>query len=134
MEKTVIIIRGISGSGKSTFAKLISEPKVVCTADDFFEKDGQYNFDPTKLGVAHGQCMLKFERALNNPEVENIVVANTNTKPSDYKFYVERASEFEIPVFFVVLEKRHSTENVHGVGEETLKRQLDNLNKDIKLI
>ena len=134
MNKTLIILRGISGAGKSTFANLISEPKVICTADDWFMKDGEYKFDATKLGHAHRACQVKFEKALDDPEVDNIVISNTNAKSSDYNFYVDKAKERGIRVVFVVLEKRHDSENIHNVPSEALVRQSENLKKDIKLI
>lgn len=131
--KTVIIIRGTSGAGKSSFAQLIAEPKIVCTADDFFEQDGKYNFDATQLGKAHLTCQMKFLAALDDPNVENIVIANTNTKPSDYKFYVDAAAERNVRVVFVVLEKRHTNENIHSVPSVAIERQYNNLMSDLKL-
>jgi predicted kinase len=131
----VIIIRGTSGSGKSTFANLFADPKVICTADDFFyDNDGKYNFDPTKLGAAHGQCQNKFECALQDPSIKLIIVANTNVKPSDYQYYLEKANEYGVRIISVILEKRHEGQNVHGVPDFVLQRQHDALSKDIKLI
>jgi uridine kinase len=132
-DKTVIIVRGVSGVGKTTFANIVAEPKIVCTADDYFEQNGKYNFDPTKLGDAHRQSMSRFDQALINPSIKNIVVANTNVKPSDYRYYVDKANEAGVKVIYVVLEKRHDNPNVHNVGEDILKRQEDNLRKDLKL-
>ena len=132
--KTVIILRGTSGCGKSTFANLIAEPKIICTADDYFCDDqGNYNFDATKLGHAHNACAKKFDAALYNATITNIVVANTNCKPSDYNYYVDAAKKAGANVTFVILEKRHDNDNVHGVPNFVLERQADNLRKDIKL-
>lgn len=133
-DKTVIIVRGVSGAGKTTFADIVSEPKVVCTADDYFEQDGKYNFDPTKLSDAHKQSMNKFEKALINPSIKNIVVANTNVKPSDYQYYVDKANEARAKIIYVVLEKRHDNPNVHNVPDYVLQRQHDSLKNDIKLM
>lgn len=133
-EKTVIIVRGVSGVGKTTFANIVAEPKVVCTADDYFEQDGKYNFDPTKLGEAHRQSMSRFDQALSNPNVKNIVVANTNVKPSDYRYYVDKANDAGAKVIYVVLEKRHDNPNVHNVPDFVLQRQHDSLKNDLKLM
>lgn len=132
--KTVIVVRGISGSGKTTFANIVAEPKVVCTADDYFEKNGKYDFDPTKLGEAHKQCQNKFDAALQDPRVKNIVVANTNVKPSDYNYYADKAKKAGAQVMFVVLEKRHDNPNVHSVPDLVLQRQHDSLKNDLKLM
>ena len=43
MERNLIIVRGIPGSGKTTFAEMIC--KVVFSADDYHtDKDGNYNW------------------------------------------------------------------------------------------
>jgi uridine kinase len=133
-DKTAIIVRGVSGVGKTTFANIVAEPKVVCTADDYFEQDGKYNFDPTKLGEAHKQSMNRFDQALMNPAVKNIVVANTNVKPTDYRYYVDKANEAGVKVIYVVLEKRHDNPNVHSVPDHVLQRQHDSLKNDLKLM
>lgn len=133
-DKTVIIVRGVSGVGKTTFANIVAEPKVVCTADDYFEQDGKYNFDPNKLGEAHKQSMDRFKEALYNPNVKNIVVANTNTKPRDYAYYVDKANAAGVKVIYVVLEKRHDNPNVHNVPDHVLQRQHDSLKNDLKLM
>jgi len=133
MPKTIIITRGTSGSGKSSFCELIAEPKVICCADFYFERNGGYDFDPSKIGTAHQQCKDAFDAACVNPAIENIIVANTNTKVGDFKYYVDKANEYGYRVVFVVLEKRHDAENVHGVGSEVLERQHNNLINSLKL-
>ena len=133
MSKTVIITRGTSGAGKSSFAELVAEPKVIVCADFFFEKNGGYDFDPSKIGQAHQQCKDAFDAACVNPDVANIIVANTNTKASDFKYYVDKANEYGYKIVFVVLEKRHDGVNQHNVPSEVLERQHNNLINSLKL-
>lgn len=58
---TVTILRGIPGSGKSTYQTEYCPKATVFSADHFFiEEDGHYNFDPTKLPDAHAQCLRRF--------------------------------------------------------------------------
>ena len=133
MEKQIIILRGASGSGKSSFAELIAQPKKICCADFYYEKNGSYDFDPSKIGEAHQQCKDEFDVACVSPFIKNIVIANTNTKPSDYQYYVDKAKEHGIKVTFVVLEKRHDGKNTHNVPEHVIQRQHDNLINDLKL-
>ena len=47
MEKVLYIVRGIPGSGKSTFAKSLGGTHFE--ADMFFMKDGEYKFDMFKF-------------------------------------------------------------------------------------
>lgn len=134
VDKTVIIVRGVSGVGKSTFANIVAEPKVICTADDYFQQGDKYNFDATKLGAAHKQSMDKFDKALENPNIANIVVANTNIKPSDYKYYEDKANVVGAKIIYVVLEKRHNNPNVHSVPDHVLQRQHETLRNNLKLM
>jgi len=52
--KTLIIMRGLPGSGKSTKAKLFAGEKgLIYSTDDFFIIDGKYIYDPTKIVEYH---------------------------------------------------------------------------------
>lgn len=78
---TVIIMRGIPGSGKSTYAKASFPNALICSADDFFMKDGVYKFDGVKIGMAHAECFSKFMRNIENTlPIAKIVIDNTNTQ------------------------------------------------------
>jgi predicted kinase len=137
MEKNVIILRGVSGSGKSTFASMLARNNsgaVVVTADDYFTDSwGLYKFDASKLGAAHGQCFDRFNEALYNPAVNTIIVANTNTSPKDFKVYVDAAEFFGATVTYIVLENRHGNSDVHDVPSEVKERQRHNLKSSIQL-
>lgn len=133
-KRNLIILKGVSGGGKSTFANLIAYPCCVCTADDFFvDKEGNYNFNVNQLGLAHKSCQAKFDDALKDDVITNIVIANTNTKPSDYKYYVDKAEKAGLNIFYVVLENRHGNKDVHNVPEETLQRQEKSIRDNLKL-
>jgi adenylate kinase family enzyme len=46
MSGVLFLIRGLPGSGKTSFASAIWNDYAVCEADKFFyDKDGNYNFD-----------------------------------------------------------------------------------------
>jgi len=132
--RNLIILKGVSGSGKTTFANLIAYPCCICCADDFFvDAHGNYNFDIAKLGLAHKVCQLKFDEAVKDPIITNIVIANTNTKPADYKYYVEKAEKHGLTVSYVVLENRHGNKDIHNVPEETLVKQEQAIRDNLKL-
>lgn len=132
MNKTVIILRGVSGCGKSSFAELLN-PDVICTADDFFMVDGEYKFNVSKLGTAHKVCQEKFEDALMEGK-NKIVVANTNTSPKEFNFYKDMAEEYGYKVFVVVIENRHGNSDVHGVPEDTKEKQCQRILSSLSLI
>jgi predicted ABC-type ATPase len=134
--KTVIILRGVSGNGKSTFTEFLGytsiESPCICTADDFFMKDGVYKFDPSRLGAAHIECQQKFKKACFEG-VSLVVCANTNTRESDVNTYKKTAEEFGYVVFVMTLENWHGKSNVHNVPEAALDKQRAQLMGSIKL-
>lgn len=120
--KSLVIVRGVSGSGKTTFAERFF-PKVY-SADDYFMKDGEYRFDASKLKRAHNYCYscVLGEMMKGTPE---IAVANTFTREWEFKKYVDLAKDCGYTVFTVIVENRHGGENVHGVPEETVQAMKD---------
>lgn len=135
MNKKVILLRSVSNAGKSTVATLFGGNSVVCCADDYFtDEEGNYDFNPNWLGQAHTACKFKFIDALHNPDIDTIVVANTNTKPSDFQFYIDEAENRGIMVFSLVVERRHNGKNNHNVPTHVLERQAENIKNSLKLI
>jgi predicted kinase len=114
MNQTLILIRGLPGSGKSTFAKSLNLPHYE--ADQFFMVNGVYEFDRTNLGAAHQQCQFDTETALKNGK--SVVVSNTFTTIKELRPYFDMASRYGIVP--TVITMNGSFKNVHGVPEETL--------------
>jgi hypothetical protein len=117
--KQIILFRGLPGSGKSSLAESLC--KIVYSADMFFEQDGNYNFDPTKLPDAHKWCKGKVEDAMV-AEIENIGVANTFTTDWEMEPYFELAEDYGYRISTIIVENRHGSTNVHGVPDEAMER------------
>lgn len=124
--KVCTIVRGIPGSGKTTYANTMakslaySPSDVVCSADDFMlDENGEYNYHPSKLNYAHTMCFEKFKSLVDNG-VEHVFVANTSTRKSEYERYQQYAESKGYMVF--VIEMSQSFQNVHGVPDEHLER------------
>ena len=120
MEKILYIVRGIPGSGKSTFAKTLGG--IHIEADQYFvDADGNYNFDGSKIKNAHAWCLdeVKTDMAVAR---EKIAVSNTFTQEWEMEPYFELAKEFGYKVFSVVVENRHGGTNVHNVPEDKLEQ------------
>jgi predicted kinase len=129
MEKVLVIIRGIPGSGKTSFAKLIS--KAICSADDYYmDRNGNYNWSPDTIVKAHKWCQKKCDMFLKKG-ITPVIVANTSTTKKELKPYYAIAEKYGYKVFSVIVENRHDGKNIHGVPEETIKRMTDKF--DIKL-
>ena len=123
----LILLRGLPGSGKTTLAKIIlqlrstDEPEIL-SADDFFEdKEGDYNFDPTKLKEAHNYCQFRCSERMRQQKAR-IVVANTFTQEWEMDEYFKMAERYNYRVHTVVVENRHGNENIHGVPEDKLQQ------------
>jgi predicted kinase len=123
MNKVLYIVRGIPGSGKTTFAKSLNCP--VFEADMFFvNSQGIYNFDYTKIKDAHAWCQEMVEDNMFNQE-EKIAVSNTFTQEWEMKVYYDMAKTYGYTVFSVIVENRHGGENLHGVPEDKVQIMKD---------
>jgi predicted kinase len=123
MEKVLYIVRGIPGSGKSTFAKTLGGQHYE--ADMFFiDEEGNYKFDVTKIKDAHQWCQsfVKTDMILEYPK---IVVSNTSTQEWEMEPYFTLAKEYGYTVFTIVVENRHGGVNQHGVPEDKLQMMKD---------
>ena len=142
MMSQLLLLVGLPGSRKSTFAKskveqteALGKRALICSADDFFMKDGVYKFDPALLGKAHAECYRKAKEALLN-DVELIIIDNTNIRPVDRKKYyslaVEVAGDYRPCTPMLAVLPRISIQesfarNTHKVPEETIARMNETL-------
>ena len=99
--KRVVILRGVSGSGKSTFAdQLLRDTGPVengavaalCSADSYFTDPatGEYHYDMMKQGESHSECLRQFVVALQDG-IPLVIVDNVNSRLWEYQNYIEIA-------------------------------------------
>ena len=121
------IIRGVSGSGKTTTAKrLAGDPSKFgytkfFEADMFFDIDGKYNFDAKFLPNAHEWCRSMVAREML--QKNDVIVSNTFTQYWEIESYLKLAHANGYKVYMV-----HCTgeyENVHGVPADKVKQMKD---------
>jgi predicted kinase len=125
MEKILVICRGIPGAGKSTFAKTLGG--IHIEADQYFvDADGNYNFDGSKIKLAHEYCKGQTEAWMKTDgtqvNVDKIVVSNTFTQEWEMEPYFELAEEYGYKTFCVIIENRHEGINQHGVPEDKIEQ------------
>lgn len=124
--RCLYLIRGIPGSGKSTFAKELVPDFLVCEADKFFIKDNEYQFNPSKLGEAHIWCQKIVETYMKDGELyPKIAVSNTFTTERELQPYFDLAEKYDYVVFSVIVENRHGNESVHNVSDETINKMIN---------
>lgn len=143
--RKVIILSGVSGSGKSTIAKAVAHladavPDIsVCivSADSYFSHNGEYRFDASKLSEAHGQCFKKFIQYLDDPWTADtiVIVDNTNTTEIEIAPYMlaAQAYGFDAEIQTIVPDPfrcnvdayclKCAARNVHGVPVNTISQQ-----------
>lgn len=91
--KSVVVLRGLPGSGKSTVSrKLVAHGASVCSADKFFETESGYQWEASRLAESHKWCQEQFTEALKSG-TQMVVVDNTNVTRKEYEFYEDSAKE-----------------------------------------
>ena len=120
MRSLLVILVGLPGSGKSTYARKVCNElpnHVVYEADMYFQDGEKYNFDPTKLGEAHFWCIHQVEQALIDGKV--VYVANTNLTTWERAKYIELAKSVgDVDIQIYVCTKNFG--NIHNVPEEKI--------------
>lgn len=134
--RKIHIMVGVSGSGKSTkVAELIGETSgsfCVASADHYFQRDGEYQFNPAEFKWAHQWCQGRVAYRMKM-ETQNIFLDNTNVVQEWIKPYLEMANYFG---YDVVYHKMHNeltddqlqefaNRNKHRVSLEAIKRQYE---------
>lgn len=131
MSKTLYIIRGLPGSGKSTLGEKLGDsymdfhpkfggPKTHSYAADdwFYDEKGNYNFKPEELPQAHEECQSRVRGCMMS-SIGNIAVCNTFSQRWEAEPYIKMAEHYEYTC--VILECQSQFGNVHGVPMDTVR-------------
>lgn len=129
VNKIMYILRGISGSGKSTFANTFNNPieHVVCSADNYFtdRNTGVYNFNPSKLPAAHAACFRDAVEACQSDEIRIVIIDNTSTTVAEIAPYhaLGVAYGFKVQIITITCPPEIcASRNTHGVPLATCQR------------
>jgi AAA domain len=108
-----VILRGLPGSGKSTFARRLADEYgfVQLEADDHFYVSGTYRFDPLRVADAHAVVVRD---ALSHLQAgRRVVVANTHATLWEMAGIVGAATLSQRSYCFVNLIGEY--DNIHAV-------------------
>ena len=120
----LILLRGVSGSGKSTIAPMFKNAVLVSTDDFFLDEYGEYVFDANSLVINHQFCQLAVRMMMQDDE-KLIVVHNTFTADWEMDAYFDLAKEHGYAVHTIIVENRHGSKNVHDVPKDVIKAQIE---------
>ena len=142
MKPVVVIMHGVSGTGKSYIAKSLqfySANSVIVSADEYFQQarvyypDGahetnQYIWKSNLLQNAHNWCRAQFKQAILDLKA-CIIVDNTNLAVADYEFYEEQAiaNGYRVQHICIKVDKHEDWPDAHNVLAATKQRQYNRL-------
>lgn len=133
----VEILRGMSGSGKSTYAmeKQKTNPNTMIVSADHEMTDaqsGEYLFDPKRLTLVHVLCFKKFIKKLQTTaNLDLLLVDNTNLCAWEVAPYAQTCLAFAVSFAVITFMPSNWHEvairNRHGVSVEKCWQQYQTL-------
>lgn len=118
MTNKLFIIRGLPGSGKTTFAEKLKADGIVSDiveADHFMtDAEGNYKFDPNLIQRCHEECQMWTKYYLDLGR--DVAVANTFSRKWEIVPYTKMGYDYTI------IEMNGKYPNVHNVPKHIIDR------------
>ena len=127
-EITLYAIRGLPGSGKTSFAKSLSLN--FFEADQYFEKFNNNKFDHKLLKKAHRYCYDLVKKELFNGN--SAVVSNTMSTNNEVLEYQNLAKEMNVKFVSMILENRHNGISIHNVPKDSIEKMSERFDIQLK--
>lgn len=111
-----------------------SSPIILLSCDHYFMSKGEYKFDISLLGDAHGLTLKSYIRGVQDPLNSLLIVDNTNTTNEELAPYIAIAQAFKIPVEVLTVSvsgadlQKAADRNSHGVPSQTIARMNQSIN------
>ena len=139
----LILVRGVPGSGKTTFARN-NYPGVVCdagspdknaaymiSADDFrIDECGNYAHDDVPAGIPHLECQMRVRDAIA-AGCPQVIVHNTFVKLWEINPYFKISQACKVPLEVIRMPKISAEEafsrNTHNVPMNVIQRMIDEM-------
>lgn len=128
MPKTLYLIRGISGSGKSSLAAALTEYAIASDDMPGLYEGGVYQID--LQAKSHRWCLDSIELWMYEGR-ERVAAANTFVKQKYFEEYLKLAAKYGYAVQIihcegVLLPEGTQATSIHNVPPEVLRRQCEN--------
>nr|XP_020847043.1 NEDD4-binding protein 2 isoform X4 [Phascolarctos cinereus] len=140
--QTLVLLRGLPGSGKSFLARKLLEENpngIILSSDDYFSKNGQYQFDGNLLGEAHEWNRKRAKEALEK-KVSPVIIDNTNLQAWEMKPYIILSQKYKYKIHFREPDtwwkfkpKELARRNIHGVTKEKIARMLEHYERYVSV-
>lgn len=140
----VIVMMGLPGSGKSTWAKSLPGNNQIVSSDSYFtDADGNYNWTIQEAHKGHEDCLRKFidtiiirarglmSKPIAELYIDNLIVDNTNVRIFDSAPYIRiaQAYGFDVEVKYIDTDidvaKSRNVHKVPDVAYESMNRNFE---------
>lgn len=132
MAKTLILIRGLPGSGKTTLATVLAQSETIkypiCSEDDYYrDENGVYNWSSEKEIIAKRKCL---EETIRFMELgcAKVFVTNVFLSHEDIDPYLQIAKDLKYQCHVLIAQNTHGNTSIHNVKPEDfaeMKRQFE---------
>lgn len=125
---TLVLLRGLPGSGKTTLAKAFNNAFgcPIVSIDDYFTdpETGRYFFKYQENHLAYKQCEERTKEALQSG-LPVVLVHHTFTLDWEMDPYFRLASQFNYTLHVVTVENYHGGHNEHHIPDDQMRKMAE---------
>ncbi len=126
--KILYVVRGPFGTGKTEFARTITEN--VVSSWDYYMQYGENKWNSKLKPYADKHCVNQTEMLMDKG-VETIAVTSSFSTNCDIDIYYDLAEKFGYKVFCLVMDNRNIEEYKKDVPHEVVTDQAERLKSNI---
>lgn len=128
--KNLYVIRGPFGTGKTEFARTITDN--VVSSWDYYMQYGENSWNEKLKPYADKYCISKTEELMKKG-TKSVAVTSSFSTNSDIDVYYKLAEQYGYKVFCLVMDNRDISEYKKDVPREVVADQAERLRRNIGL-